>query len=126
MLLEEISSLIVLGQIKDPRVSSHASVMYVKVSKDMTAATVFVSSYLSEAKLQKTIDGLNHARGFIQKRIAQKYAFKHTPKLLFKKTEALKQAESIMNIMQQNAQRHGEDNSSTAEEPENNTPLHER
>lgn len=125
ILLEEINSLIVLKKIKDPRVSSRASVMYVKVSKDTTAATVFISGYMSDEKLQTIVDGLNHARGFIQKRIAEKYAFKHTPKLLFKQTQALQHAESVIEIMRQNSKKHGIDNSQSVTQAEDDAAVHE-
>ncbi len=126
ILLEEINLLIVLKKIKDPRVSSRASIMYVKVSKDITAATVFVSGYMSDEKLQTIVDGLNHARGFIQKHIAQKYTFKHTPKLLFKKTQALHRAESIIEIMRQNSTEHGSENSQDIKQSEDNESMHEK
>lgn len=100
ILLEEISSLIVMRVIKDPRIDIRTAVMNVKVSRDTTNATVFISGYLSDEKLQQSVDALNHAKGFIQRRIAEKYALRNTPKLAFKKTQTLKEAEKVIGVIE--------------------------
>ncbi len=99
ILLEEISSMIVLGKIKDPRVSKFLTIMHVKLSKDSTSAQVFVSSYADITSVEQSVHALNHAKGFIQSHIAKKYSFKYTPKLLFKSSKALTDASKVLNII---------------------------
>ena len=86
---ETISNLILRGTVKDPRVSGLISVTEVKVSKDIAYADVFVSSIQSEKRMQKTVDGLNHAAGFIQRKIANTLHMRVTPKLRFKPDTAI-------------------------------------
>jgi ribosome-binding factor A len=86
---EQISNLIVRGEVKDPRVSGIISVTEVKVSKDIAYADVFVSSIQSEKKIQKIVDGLNNAAGFIQRKLGNALRMRATPKLRFKPDTAI-------------------------------------
>jgi ribosome-binding factor A len=83
LLREEISSLILTHQIKDPRVDTLATINSVSVSRDLAYAKVRVSGFLSEKSLSATVAGLNHASGFIQKEIGRKLRFRLTPRLTF-------------------------------------------
>lgn len=83
LLTEEIGRLILSGEIKDPRVNTLAGVNGVKVSKDLTHARVRISGYLERPALEATVEGLNSAAGFIQKRLASRVTLRVTPKLVF-------------------------------------------
>ncbi|MFP4113220.1 MAG: 30S ribosome-binding factor RbfA [Spirochaetota bacterium] len=83
LLREEISSLILRNEIKDPRVDSMVSVSGVSVSKDLAYAKVRVSGFKERNELESAVHGLNHAAGFIQQRIGRKLKFRETPKLTF-------------------------------------------
>jgi ribosome-binding factor A len=80
---EEIARLLVQDEIHDPRVSSLVLVRDVDVSKDLQHARVHVSGYISERKLTRAVEGLNHAAGFIQGKLASRLKMKSTPRLLF-------------------------------------------
>lgn len=95
-LRDEISQLILRGEIRDPRVTGRKSgaaartelapflsVNRVEVSQDLSYAKVFVSSFASDAMLDKGVDGLNNAAGFIQSSIAKKLRIRKFPKLTF-------------------------------------------
>ena len=82
-LREEISSLLLRGEIKDPRVSNFLSINRVDVSSDLSYAKVYVSTFLSDAQLEKGVDGLNNAAGFIQSSIAKKLRIRKFPKFTF-------------------------------------------
>lgn len=81
--LEEIGRLLVQEEIHDPRVTSMVLVRDVDVSKDLQHAKVHVSGYISERKLNRAVEGLNHAAGFIQAKLAARLRMKSTPKLVF-------------------------------------------
>jgi ribosome-binding factor A len=81
--LEEIGRLLVQEEISDPRVSSMVLVRDVSVSKDLQHAKVHISGYLSERRLSRAVEGLNHAAGFIQAKLAQRLRMKSTPRLEF-------------------------------------------
>jgi ribosome-binding factor A len=83
LLREEISSLILRNEIKDPRVDSMVSISGVSVSKDLEYAKVRVSGFKESDELEAAVEGLNHAAGFIQSRLGRKLRFKNTPRLTF-------------------------------------------
>ncbi|MFW6368864.1 MAG: 30S ribosome-binding factor RbfA [Spirochaetota bacterium] len=101
LIAEIISSTIVGGQIKDPRVSSLYSVVGVDVSKDLRHATVRVSGYLDTKDLVNSVKGLNAAHGFIQSRIASKVHWKATPKLRFVVDTTIREADQVINTIEQ-------------------------
>ena len=82
-LRDEISKLILHGDVKDPRVSTFLSINRVEVTSDLSYAKVFVSSFLPDNQLRKGVNGLNAAAGFIQREIAKKLRIRQFPKLQF-------------------------------------------
>ena len=82
-LRDEISQLILRGEVKDPRVSSFLSINRVEVTNDLSYAKVYVSSFLPDNQIKKGVDGLNAAAGFIQREIAKKLRIRQFPKLQF-------------------------------------------
>ncbi len=87
---DEISQMILREQIKDPRVSTFLSVNRVEVSRDLSYARVFVSSFLPESKIKTGIEGLQSAAGFIQSSIAKKLTIRQFPRLTFVLDESMK------------------------------------
>ena len=90
-LRDEISSLLLRGEIKDPRVSNFLSINRVAVSSDLSYAKVYVSTFLSDAQLEKGVDGLNNAAGFIQSAIAKKLRIRKFPKFTFVVDKGMKE-----------------------------------
>ena len=82
-LRDEISQLILRGDVKDPRVSTFLSINRVEVTSDLGYAKVYVSSFLPDYQLEKGVNGLNAAAGFIQREIARKMRIRQFPKLQF-------------------------------------------
>ena len=80
---DEISRLIMLQKVRDPRVSTFLSINRVEVAKDLAYAKVYVSSFLSESQVKRGVEGLNSAAGFIQSSIAKKLTIRQFPKLTF-------------------------------------------
>jgi ribosome-binding factor A len=83
LLREEIASLILRGEIKDPRVHGLLSITRVEAAKDFSYAKVFVSSLSGGGDLDAAVEGLNSAHGFIQSVIGRKIRLRLTPKLHF-------------------------------------------
>ena len=82
-LRDEISQLILKGEVKDPRVSTFLSVNRVEVTTDLGYAKVYVSSFLPDNQVGNGVNGLNAAAGFIQREIAKKLRIRQFPKLQF-------------------------------------------
>jgi ribosome-binding factor A len=83
LIQEKLGALIVEGKIKDPRVDSFLSVTRVEVSRDLSFADVYISSFKSPRSLSTGIAGLQCAAGFIQSRLAREIRLRQTPKLRF-------------------------------------------
>ncbi len=82
-LRDEISQLIIRGDVKDPRVNTFLSINRVEVTSDLGYAKVFVSTFLTDNQLRNGVNGLNAAAGFIQREIAKKLRIRQFPKLTF-------------------------------------------
>ncbi len=95
LLQEEISSLILMNTIKDPRVSNLLCITRVTVSKDLCYAKVLVSSVQEKRDLEESVAALNHAAGFIQGTIGKKLRMHATPKLSFHIDTALQKGFDI-------------------------------
>lgn len=82
-LRDEISQLILRGEVKDYRVSTFLSINRVEVTSDLGYAKVYVSSFLTDNQVKRGVAGLNSATGFIQSSIAKKMRIRQFPKLQF-------------------------------------------
>ncbi|HHU37294.1 MAG TPA: 30S ribosome-binding factor RbfA [Treponema sp.] len=80
---EEISLLISSGKIKDPRVSTFLSISHVDVSRDLSHAKVFVSSFMDSPVIKKGVVGLQSASGYIQSVLSKKLQLRLFPQLTF-------------------------------------------
>ena len=95
LLREAISSMIMTDEIKDPRVSTFVSITDVKVSKDLSFAKIYVSSFQSDKKLNESVEALNHASGFIQGRLGRRLRLRVTPHLVFFPDKSIEQAMAL-------------------------------
>ncbi|MFA6772316.1 MAG: 30S ribosome-binding factor RbfA [Sphaerochaeta sp.] len=94
-LSEAISTLIVKREIKNPLLSTLCSVSRVQLSVDNAFATVFISSVLDDESLHASVDALQKASGFIQKRVGAFLKTRNTPVLTFKADISLKEGQKI-------------------------------
>jgi ribosome-binding factor A len=77
---EKISALIIDGSVKDNRVSP--SITKVDVSKDLSFADVYVSDIRGQ-KIDKGVEGLQSAAGFIQTQLGSSMRIRKIPHLRF-------------------------------------------
>lgn len=118
---DEISKLIMLQKVKDPRVSTFLSINRVEIAKDLAYAKVYVSSFLNESQVHKGVEGLNSAAGFIQSSIAKKLTIRQFPKLTFIVDTSIKEGFDMVNKLnrleeQEKAVQSDENNDSANEE----------
>lgn len=128
-LREEISKLILQGEIRDPRVigkkglkearmdvAPFLSVNRVEVSQDLSYAKVYVSSFASDDMLENGVAGLNNAAGFIQSSIAKKMRIRKFPKLIFVVDSGMKEGfHMIQKLNELEAESKARENSNTDE-----------
>ncbi len=65
------------------------SITEIRMSKDLAYADVYVSSFESAKKLDRAVEALNHAAGFIQHKLSGAVRLRTTPILRFKSDTAI-------------------------------------
>lgn len=71
-----------LPTLKDLRIG-FVTVTGVRATKDFTQATVYVSVFGSEREQERTLEGLEAARGILQAQVARELRLRRTPVLSF-------------------------------------------
>jgi ribosome-binding factor A len=71
-----------LPTLKDPRIG-FVTVTGVEATRDFAQATVYVSVFGSESEREKTLEGLEAARGLLQAQVARELQLRRTPVLAF-------------------------------------------
>ena len=95
---EEISKLIQKG-LKDPRVSTLASITRVDITEDLSYAKALVSVMGSDKEKRDTIVGLNNSAGFIRGVLGKALKIRKIPELTFVPDENLEHAMHIEGIL---------------------------
>ncbi len=83
LLREEIASVLLKGEVKDPRIDQLLTVTDVSVSKDLGYAKVYISHYGDTQRSQTMVEALNHAAGFIQGVLGKRIRLRTMPRLTF-------------------------------------------
>ena len=83
LIRQEICSMISTGEIKDPRIEQLTTVTEVNISRDLGHAKVWVSRFGDRAAVAGSVDGLNHAAGFIQGVLSKRISLRVFPRLTF-------------------------------------------
>ncbi|MGL1892039.1 MAG: 30S ribosome-binding factor RbfA [Spirochaetaceae bacterium] len=104
LIRDEISTMIMKGIIKNPNVNTLVSISRVIVSKDLSHAKLYVSSFESHGKAKQAVGGLNRACGFIQGRLGKKLHMRTIPKLEFIFDDAIEQGFEVNKIIDEIAQ----------------------
>lgn len=107
--LEQVSTTI-LFDLKDPRVKN-VTVTHVEVSADTRTAKVYVSILGDEKEQALCMHGLNSAKGYLQKKIADRIQTRFTPVLTFINDQGVKKSieasKLIREALERDAQLHG-------------------
>ena len=106
LMRDEISKMIMKGVIKNPSVNTLISISRVVVSKDLSHAKLYVSSFESSNKAKKAVGGLNRAVGFIQGVLGKKLHMRTIPKLSFIYDDSIEQAFEVNRLIDEVVQDH--------------------
>jgi ribosome-binding factor A len=87
-----------LTSVKDPRVG-FVTVTAVDTSPDLRQARVFVSVLGTPSERRRSLQGLQSAHGFLQRRVADELRLKHTPTLEFAYDDTVENAARIMELL---------------------------
>ena len=96
--VREVLGAAITTDLKDPRVG-FVTVTSVETSPDLQSARVFVSVLGSDTERQATLDGLAHAHGFLQGKIAAELRMKRTPTLSFHYDESIEQGMRVSELL---------------------------
>jgi ribosome-binding factor A len=100
-ILNELSELLLRGDIKDHRVSTLISFSYIKLAKDGSTARIGVSSFLDHRKVETAVEGLNSAAGYLQSRIGKVLRTQATPRLHFVADHSIEEGQEIIRTINQ-------------------------
>ena len=98
-LLRQEISLLLLRQIKDPRLAGVISVTRVNTSDDLRSAHVFLSVMGDTATKQSALEGVQSAASFIRRELRGRLAMRYTPFLRFDLDDSLEHGETLLRIM---------------------------
>ncbi len=68
--------------VKDPRIG-FVTITRVKVSEDCRMAKIYFSVAGSSEERERSIEGLNSAKGYVRKELGRRIRMKHTPEISF-------------------------------------------
>ena len=98
-ILETVSTT-VLFELRDPRIQ-HVTITGVEVTPDIRHAKVYVSVMGDEKTQTLTMHGLDSARGFLQKKIADRLQTRYTPVLQFELDLGLKYSAEASRVLKE-------------------------
>ena len=90
--IQKIIQSVIATKLRDPRVPFMTSVTAVKMSKDLSHATVFISVYGDEKTQKEAMEAIEHAKGFIRYETVQEINLRVAPELSFKLDNTLNNA----------------------------------
>lgn len=111
--IKEEVSLIIAGEVEDPRVG-FVTVTDVKLSADLRHAKIFVSVVGTENEVKGSLAALKHANGFIRHQLGAVLRMRHIPELHFAYDDTEVRAARIEELLSEDA--------AAAREPEKGTP----
>jgi ribosome-binding factor A len=94
----EVSDLLA-REVKDPRVH-FATVMDVEVAEDLRFAKIFVSVMGSDEEKAESLEGLQHATGFLRSQLGARIRLRFTPEIRFYLDRSLDHAFRIEELLQ--------------------------
>lgn len=98
--IREVVSQVVLFELKDPRVQG-VTVTGAQVTGDLRHAKVFVSIMGEEGKRKLALAGLKNARGFLQKKVADRLDTRYTPILSIVEDDSVKKSLEMSRLLRE-------------------------
>ena len=99
-LVQETVADAITTALKDPRIG-FVTITGVRVTPDGQVATIRVSVLGSEQDKGRAIEGLEHARGFLRTRLADRLELRTTPELRFELDRSIEHAQRIDALLEQ-------------------------
>lgn len=100
LIKEEIASMVLHGDIKDPRIG-FVTITHVKMTPDLKEAKVYFSQIGSEEDIKKSKNGLNNASGYIRRNLAKRVSLRHIPTVTFEFDDSLQYSDRIEKVIKE-------------------------
>src|SRR5215469_9040317 len=81
--IQQEISVMIAGELKDPRLAGLATVTEVRVTPDLKQAKVYVSVMGNETEQASTLAGLRAAAGFIRHELSERLQMRRAPEVNF-------------------------------------------
>jgi ribosome-binding factor A len=94
-------SLMLAGELKDPRLANAINVSEVRVTPDLRRVRVYVEVLGSQADRQATLDGLAAASGFIRHELAERLHLRRAPEVFFASDRSKEYGQRIEDLLKQ-------------------------
>jgi ribosome-binding factor A len=101
--MREVLSGAITSELKDPRVG-FVTVTSVDTAPDLRHARVYVSVLGTDSVRRRSLEGLQSAHGYLQRRVADELHLKHTPTLDFVYDDTLDRAQRIDELLEREAE----------------------
>jgi ribosome-binding factor A len=90
----------ILHKMKDPRIG-FVSVTEVQSSPDLRRLRVFVSILGGEEERQRTMEALDHARGYVRTELGHRIRLRYTPEVVFQYDPSLERGSRVVELLHQ-------------------------
>lgn len=94
-------SLMLAGELKDPRLASAMNVTEVRVTPDLKHVRIYVEILGSEADRQAALDGLDAASGFIRHELVERLKLRRAPDVFFVADRSEEYGQQIEDLLKQ-------------------------
>ena len=106
-LIREELSVLLLHEIKDPRIVALTTVTHVETSSDLEHARVYVSVMGSEEEQTGVLQGLRSAESFLRRSLATRVKMRRVPALTFALDVSMEQGAQMLELIDRVADGHG-------------------
>jgi ribosome-binding factor A len=97
--MREVLSAAITSELKDPRVG-FVTVTAVETSPDLRHARVFVSVLGNPGERRRSLEALERAHGYLQRRVAGEVRMKNTPTLEFAYDDSADRGQRIAELLE--------------------------
>ncbi len=97
--IKKVTAEIINYELKDPRINEMTSITRVDVTNDLSYANIYVSVLGDDSEKEKTLEGLESAKGFIRREIGNRVELRHLPEPVFHIDKSIEQGIYISKLI---------------------------
>jgi len=94
-------------EMKDPRVG-FATITRVETARDLRHARVWVSVYGSDEERDRSMDALQDATPWLQRRLGERLQIRHVPTLSLRRDDSIEAGDRVLRLLHDLARERGE------------------